>query len=153
MIANTSNKDFIEYIYYHNPTSSLKKVLNNLLNKDVMILIRNKFDIYKYLDKDIKINDSYLIYKNIKFKYLTIHSAKGLESTYVIILNVANSLLGIPNRLENHKLINMLDDKIDNYKYSEERRIFYVALTRCKEKVFLLIPKSNPSYFIKELKK
>jgi DNA helicase-4 len=42
---------------------------------------------------------------------------------------------------------------MDEIKYAEERRLFYVALTRTKSKVYLLVNKHNPSIFIKEIEK
>ena len=55
------------------------------------------------------------------------------------------------------KKINDFFEYVNNYKeyypYEEERRLFYVALTRCKKKVFLFVPKNNESIFIKELKR
>ena len=37
--------------------------------------------------------------------------------------------------------------------YSEERRLFYVALTRTKNETYLFVKKDNPSIFVKELLK
>ena len=107
----------------------------------------------KYIDKDYLLNKDKLIYKDKKFKYLTIHSAKGLEADYVIVLNVSNRTLGIPNKIENHQILSYVSSKVDNFPYAEERRVFFVALTRCKYKTFLMVPKENPSIFIKEIKK
>ena len=39
----------------------------------------------------------------------------------------------------------------NEYPYEEERRLFYVALTRTRNYIYLLVPKNNPSIFIKEL--
>ena len=118
-----------------------------------MILGRNNKDILNYIDNDFILNNNDLIYKDNHLKYLTIHSSKGLESDYVIILNVSNSLLGIPNKLENHPILDYLDNSSNDILYAEERRVFFVGITRCKIKTYLLIPKDNPSIFIKEIKK
>lgn len=153
MQSNVSIQKPIELIYYHNPIKSLKQILDSLINEEVMILVRNKKDIYEYIDNSFKLSDDQISYKNKTFKYLTIHSAKGLEASYVIILNVSNKTYGIPNKLEDHPILKYVTNDIDNYPYSEERRVFFVALTRCKIKTYLLIPKSNPSPFIREIKK
>ena len=39
----------------------------------------------------------------------------------------------------------------DNYPYEEERRLFYVALTRTKNNVYLFVNKKNESIFVKEI--
>ena len=155
MQSNISIKNPIEIIYYYNPVKSLKKILDSLIkeNDDVMILSRNKNDIYEYLDHDFILNGDILMYKNKPFKYLTIHSSKGLESTYVIILNLANKIYGMPNKLENHSILKYAGCKNDTYPFAEERRLFFVAITRCKIKTYILVPHNNPSSFIKELKK
>ena len=51
------------------------------------------------------------------------------------------------------KKLAMSGNTKDYYPYEEERRLFYVALTRCKRKVYLFVPIKNPSIFIEELLK
>ena len=46
------------------------------------------------------------------------------------------------------QIINVADN---SYLFAEERRLFYVALTRTKNKVYLLTPVNNPSTFILEI--
>ncbi len=120
-----------------------------------MILGRNNKDIYKILDSDYIYKDDIVIYKplNIKMKYLTVHKSKGLESEVVIIINLYDDILGFPSKLEDDKILSLVSPKIDDYKYSEERRLFYVALTRTKSKVYLYIPQYRKSVFVSEIKK
>lgn len=120
---------------------------------DLEILKNNKnfYQEYNYKDKCLDIIYSKRIDLNIKF--LTIHSSKGLQSDYVIILNNKNSGMSFPSKITDLSLINLLLDNSDDYPYSEERRLFYVALTRCKKKVFLLSISNNKSVFIKEIEK
>lgn len=120
---------------------------------DLEILKNNKnfYQEYNYKDKSLDIIYSKRIDLNIKF--LTIHSSKGLQSDYVIILNNKNSGMSFPSKITDLSLINLLLDNSDDYPYSEERRLFYVALTRCKKKVFLLSISNNKSVFIKEIEK
>lgn len=155
MQSTISIKKPIKLITYHHPVLKFKNLLDKLLleTNEIMILGRNKKDIEEYVDKDFMINNDEFIYKNISLKYLTIHSAKGLESKYVIILNLSNKTYGLPNKLENHPVLKYAQSDIDSYPYAEERRVFFVALTRCKIKTYIMVPKNNPSVFIKELKK
>lgn len=134
--------------------SLVEKIYENN-RKPIMILGRNNNDINIILSEKLKIdNNGKLIYlenKNIEMYYLTSHKSKGLEEENVIIINLENKLLGFPNKIIDNKLLRFVSCKDDKYPYSEERRLFYVALTRTKNKVYLLVPKNNPSIFVKEL--
>ena len=59
--------------------------------------------------------------------------------------------MGFPSKLENHPITNLISHENENLKFSEERRLFYVALTRSKNNVYLLVNKNKPSQFIKEI--
>ena len=120
----------------------------------IFILGRNNFDINLLLNENIKaINNKIKIkdYEYLDITYMTIHKSKGLESDNVILINMENKLTGFPNQIQDDKITRLLIKTKDTYPYSEERRLFYVALTRTKNKVYVLVPKRNPSIFIKEL--
>ena len=67
----------------------------------------------------------------------------------VIIINLIDSLTGFPSQIRNSDLIKHLKFN-EKYKFAEERRLFYVALTRSKGKIYLL-SKDNQSCFLKEI--
>lgn len=144
----------IIFVPYNNKINCFKNILNTVLNttKDVMVLSRNNRDIYDYIDNDFEYQDNVLTYQDTKIKFYTVHKSKGLEAEAVIILNCNDNILGFPNKIESNKLINKIFP-FSEIKFAEERRLFYVALTRTKNKVYLLYDKYNPSCFIKELKK
>ena len=130
-------KDSLNIVYCNDYTNALNKITQNLDN--ILVLGRNNKDI-DGIDKETFEN------KNIKF--LTVHSSKGLESDNVVILNAVDDSLGFPNKLVDDKVLNYL--RINN-NLEEERRLFYVALTRCRNKVFILTKKNKESIYIKEL--
>ena len=115
--------------------------LLNSLEGNVLILGRNNNDINKY---DIS------KYKNVR--YLTIHKSKGLEEDNVVLINMSNDILGFPSKIKEDDILRLVMIKKDKYPYSEERRLLYVALTRTKNRVYIIVP-NNKSIFIKELKK
>lgn len=121
--------------------------------KNILILGRNNNDIYKYLNNNLSINNEIITYKhnkNILIKYLTVHKSKGLEEETVILINLVDNILGFPNQIKNNNIIELLNDyKIDNQE--EERRLFYVALTRTKGNTYLIIPNKNISTFAQEI--
>lgn len=140
LFSNKSNSKPIKILFSNNKKESLKYLLK-LLGKDTMIIGRNNKDIYSYVDKLEDINN---------INYYTAHKSKGLESENVILINLTNDVLGFPTHLENSKIVSRLFDK-KLYKYDEERRLFYVAFTRTKNSVYMIINKNNMSCFVKEL--
>lgn len=122
----------------------------------ILILGRNNFDINEVIDKNkFIINDDKIIYKtnkDISIRYLTIHKSKGLEEENVIIINLKNKILGFPNQKKDSSVLRLVTNYNVTYPYDEERRLFYVALTRTKNKVYLYTPQ-NPSIFVTELLK
>ena len=136
----------IKIMYGNNLQKLLDKVIEK--HKNILILGRNNFDINKHfkLDKDNIIN-----YKGIKIRYLTIHASKGLEEECVIIINLKDDILGIPNKIIDNKILKQVNNSNDIYPFEEERRLFYVALTRTKNDVYLLVDIKYPSIFIKEI--
>lgn len=92
-------------------------------------------------------------YPHLTMSFLTAHKSKGLQADYVFILNNKNSRLGFPSRIQDADIITKLLDSEECFPFAEERRLFYVALTRAKKKVFLLAVDGKESVFCKELEK
>ena len=90
-------------------------------------------------------------YPNVKLRFLTAHRSKGLDEDNVIILNAKNDLLGFPTKIDNEPILSMVTKIDDSIEYAEERRLFYVALTRTRNRVYIAVPKNKPSQFIIEL--
>lgn len=149
-------KNIITNKYISNPIvivddKKLEELLDylSIKNRDILILGRNNKDIYNYIDNN-KIQDIINKYDST-IEYKTVHSAKGLESDTVIIINLEDNILGFPNKINNPEVIDYVFPK-EEYEYAEERRLFYVSLTRSKNEVYLLKP-NKPSVFYKEIVK
>ena len=82
--------------------------------------------------------------------FLTVHRSKGLEADNVILLNFENSVLGFPNKIADDPMLEVVLSKADEYMYAEERRLLYVALTRTKNRVCVLVNGERPSEFISD---
>ena len=136
----------IKIMYGDNLNKLLDKVIKK--HKNILILGRNNFDIDKYFKLD---KTSCIHYNGIDIKYLTIHGSKGLEEECVVIINLKDDILGIPSKVKDDKILKCVNNNKDIYPYEEERRLFYVAITRTKSDVYLLVDKKNPSIFVKEL--
>ncbi len=89
--------------------------------------------------------------KDIKLQFLTAHSSKGLSAENVIIINAKDETYGFPSKVDDDPVLNLVVTNDTSYNYAEERRLFYVALTRTKNRVFIVTPEKRPSEFIKEL--
>ena len=92
-------------------------------------------------------------YSNLNIEYMTVHSAKGKEADYVIVLGLVNGKNGFPSSKVNNSLLSLLLPPEEDYKYAEERRLFYVALTRARHHVYLVTHPEKASDFIRELRK
>ncbi|MFP8968541.1 UvrD-helicase domain-containing protein [Pokkaliibacter sp. CJK22405] len=92
-------------------------------------------------------------YPQLKLEFMTLHKSKGSQADVVILLDVTNTELGIPSRQRDDALMDaFLPDKED-FDDAEERRLFYVGLTRARSQVVIQTEAGQHSPFIKELKK
>jgi len=92
-------------------------------------------------------------HQGLVIEYHTIHSSKGLEADYVIILSINGGVKGFPCMIEDDPLLGLVLSKPEDFPNAEERRLFYVALTRARKGVYLLSDFQNPSDFIEEILK
>ncbi|MBU6951013.1 UvrD-helicase domain-containing protein [Hahella sp. HN01] len=90
--------------------------------------------------------------KWLDIQFMTIHASKGLEADYVFILGM-NGGFGytFPTKFTTDPIIESLRSNKDLYPDAEERRLFYVALTRAKRKVYAWFQDWLPSFFVTEL--
>ena len=139
-------KNPIVLVYYDDFLKSYNDLFNYLyLEEEKKILVLSRYN--KDLEEIKKIN-----HKGIDTRYLTVHMAKGLEEESVVLIKFSNDYLGFPSKIEDNHLLKMINYNNEDILYAEERRLFYVALTRCKKRIYILVPRNNPSIFLKEIK-
>lgn len=90
-------------------------------------------------------------YPQVKLEFLTAHSSKGLGYDNVIIVNARNEIYGFPAKIDDDPVMKYVIKDDTSIEYAEERRLFYVAMTRTKNRVFMVTPEKHPSEFILEL--
>ena len=139
LVSNKKIDKPIRIVY----TNNIKKDFQKLINKidgNILVLGRNNNDMYKVMDNETN-----------KIRYLTVHKSKGLEEDNVIIINLEDDTLGFPSKIESNKILRFVLNEKDIYPFEEERRLFYVALTRTKNYVYLMVDKNNQSIFVDEI--
>ena len=124
------------------------------VDKDVLLLGRYNFDIKTLKDPDLRIHEIkdrvYVTYGQRKINFMTIHQSKGLECDYIILLNCNGGTIGFPSQISDSPLLKYVLSEPDAYAFSEERRVFYVGITRAKKHTWVLYDMNNPSPFVKE---
>ena len=122
-------------------------------DKSIFLLGRYSFDEYylSFMYQSIKEgNRFYYVIGGRKIEFLTVHKSKGLEANYVILLQCNKDTYGFPSQVSDDPVLNYVLTKSDQYPYGEERRLFYVAITRAKIKTLVLYDKRFPSVFVDE---
>lgn len=146
---------------------SIETVLTDLLNYkkaegkepgSILLLGRYGFDgdhlertgLFEYINRTNKVRS--VKYPQLDITFMTAHSSKGLGYDDVIVINGKNETYGFPTKVEDDPVLSFVIKGDRSIDYAEERRLFYVAMTRTKNRVFFVAPEANPSEFLLELK-
>ena len=129
------------------------KILALARYKHIIDLYKERTDLFEVKYNDV--NKNYIIkyfeLPTLEVQFLTVHRSKGLQGDYVIILNCVSGQYGFPSEQADDPILNLLLSKSDQFTNGEERRLFYVALTRSKRKTFITTNTSYRSKFINEV--
>ena len=134
-------------------------VAKNGEDKTVLLIGRYNFDggslgkledMFEYQKSKSKVISKKFPKLNITF--LTAHASKGLGYDNVILINGKDDVLGFPSKIEDDPVMKLVIKDDDSIDFAEERRLFYVALTRTKNRVYIVTPQLRPSKFILEIK-
>lgn len=87
----------------------------------------------------------------IQLRFMTCHASKGLEADFAIVCDVSQGRLGFPSEIDDDPIIDLVLQPDAGFQFAEERRLFYVAMTRAKKQCILLTPAHRPSRFVEEL--
>ena len=111
----------------------------------VFILGRNRYAFPE------TVNEIAAEYSDLDIHILTAHKSKGMEADVVIIPGVESGSLGFPSSMQGDPLLDLALSKEEDFDYAEERRLFYVAITRAKSEVHILASNTFVSPFAREL--
>ena len=161
---NGDNRNGINYAIAHAVETALEQIMeyNRIerkpINTPILLLGRFGFDgdrleksgLFEYITRGGRIRS--VKYPKLNITFMTAHSSKGLGYDNVIVVNGRNETYGFPSKIEDDPVLAFVVKKDMAIEYAEERRLFYVAMTRTKNRVFFIAPEQNPSEFLLELK-
>ncbi|MBD8524143.1 UvrD-helicase domain-containing protein [Pseudomarimonas arenosa] len=113
---------------------------------EVLLLGRYKRD-NAYFPDDLR------SWGRLRVRVMTVHGSKGLEADYVLLPRMVNGYYAFPSTIEDDPVLSLVRPAGDDFEHAEERRLFYVALTRARRSVFLITEQHKVSPFIVEMQK
>lgn len=122
--------------------------LNRTRRSPVMLIGRYRLENMREL-KDLDVKALMAEFPLLDIQYQTAHASKGLEADYVLLLGLEKG--NFPSAKENDELIDLLLPEQEPYLFAEERRLFYVAVTRARHYVFMIFDSQNSSAFVEEI--
>lgn len=162
--GDENRKSGVNYAVAHAVETALDQLLEykkkeNKQPGPILLLGRFGFDgdklersgLFEYINRGNKVKS--VKYPNLDITFMTAHSSKGLGYDDVIIVNGKNETYGFPSKIEDDPVLAFVIKGDRSIDYAEERRLFYVAMTRTKNRVFFIAPEQNPSEFLLELKR
>ena len=142
--------------FYETPHIDALNHINNPAKQDGSVLMLGR---YKHVLPDKQIKQIRAAFDNLRIDFKTVHSSKGLEYDFVIILGLNSGKYGFPCQIVDDPVMSLVLPVEEDFEHSEERRLFYVACTRAKHSVYLIngIPTNGnfkgalpPSTFLNE---
>lgn len=161
---NGDNRSGANYAIAHAIEIALEQIMEynraegKPIDSSILLLGRFNFDgdrleqsgLFEYITRGSRIRS--VKYPKLNITFMTAHSSKGLGYDNVIVVNGRNETYGFPSKIEDDPVLAFVVKEDLSIEYAEERRLFYVAMTRTKNRIFFIAPEQNPSEFLLELK-
>ncbi len=128
-------------------TILLRRIIKEAAGKKVSVMLLGRYnDDKKYVKRILNHPE----FRNI-VQFMTVHKSKGLEADYVIIVRAASGILGFPCNMTDDRLLDLVMPESDSFPYSEERRLFYVGITRARIRSYVITLWDEESEFTEEI--
>ena len=158
------NRSGVNYAIAHAVEIALEQIIaynkveGKPYNSSILLLGRFGFDgyhlersgLFEFINRGSKLKS--VKYPKLDITFMTAHASKGLGYDNVIVINGRNETYGFPSKIEDDPVLAFVIKGDRSIDYAEERRLFYVAMTRTKNRVFFIAPEQNPSEFLLEIK-
>lgn len=135
----------------------MKEILAENPKSSILLLGRYGFDGYNLTKSSDFVywertgNVTSKTFADVEMEFMTVHRSKGLGYDNVIIINAIDAVYGFPSQVQDDPVLKYVLKDDHSIEYAEERRLFYVALTRTKNRVYIVTPQQRPSDFVREL--
>lgn len=164
--TNTDRRSGVNYAMAYAVVTALEQIIeyDRLAGKDtseskILLLGRFNFDgdrlartgMFEYVRRGARLRS--VKYPKLNITFMTAHASKGLGYDNVIVVNGRNETYGFPSKIEDDPVLSLVVREDSSIQYAEERRLFYVAMTRTKNRVYFIAPEKNPSEFLLEIKR
>jgi DNA helicase-4 len=145
---------------YYNSLEDQRKMVASVLsyipnNQSVYLLGRYSFDVdvlkSDMFDVFMKGTKTFVRHNGKEYPYLTAHQSKGLEADHVLLINCNSGAYGFPSTISDDPILSRVLSENDHFEFGEERRLFYVAITRGKRITYVFYDKKHPSTFVTEI--
>jgi DNA helicase-4 len=113
----------------------------------VFVLNRYNFG----LPEDGERSELACLFPKLRIDFLTIHRSKGLEADYVILTGLRSGRHGFPTGISDDPVLGLVLAEPEEFQHAEERRLFYVAVTRARRRVYLVAGPGSASSFVTEI--
>ncbi len=133
--------------YGENLEQALIRISNQVEGESVTVLLIGR---YNWLRPD-DMEELNRRHTRLSIFFKSIHASKGLEADHVIILGAVSGRHGLPSEIVDDPLLDLALPQREPHEHAEERRVFYVALTRARESITIIVRSDRPSCFVKEL--
>ncbi len=145
--ASVTDDRGITVIYADDPVTGLQRA-----REDIQASARGNGHSVLMLGR-YKSSEKVLHAKAPSEEFSTVHRAKGREADYVVVLDLKDGRWGFPSRIEDNSLLELVLPPAAEgaYPFAEERRLFYVAMTRARIGAYLITDPVRPSTFLTEL--
>jgi DNA helicase-4 len=163
VLRSTHKKDFEARYHEHTAQDCLSRIVDYIqtgcVPNDILVLSRYKFPrvVKAFIEEaeksGIRVAFDKEFAKPDQIRLMTAHKSKGLQARVVFILDFTKGVYGFPCEIEDPAIYAPARENYPPYDHrQEERRLFYVTLTRAKEDLIIYTWEPAKSEFLEEIK-